>query len=655
MLVFAWAAEWANLAPIIGAFVAGLAIGRSEQHSRVERDFGSTANLFIPVFFVQIGLDADIAAMARPAVIGLAASLLIAAIVGKLASAFGAFGMRVDKALIGIGMIPRGEVGIIFASIGLAEGVLGDNQYAALLIVILVTTLMTPPLLRWRVAKLQAALATDADDADGDWDVAVVGDRIVLRGKPASSYAIPVALQVAGLAPNATPDSTVIRWFGGRTNVELDWDPTYTAGLVSVLRDGDARSLRFLDVSGVLERALPEVGEALARRRADPGELDPTRVLQLPTVQRVGQHADRTTLLSALVADVCTTGSPNCAPDLATRLDPDVADDIVKTVRGAALFDGALANRDPLGESNVLQLAEHLGSKEIVDAAYQLSSARLDEDDWRLAELAEMRDRVLDALSHPELLDGSATLVGTRRRAAIAALGPASEQARLRLEKASPSFLVSHDPAELARQATLLSTLPRRRVVRIVVDDGAEPLTWRIDVSCRDRPGLLARLTDSLAESRLDVISASLATWPDGGVLDSFLVHGDARPDPGLLTERMERRLKGTISLVPLDDLSVTFEDDVYPWHTLCTVSGPDRPGLLAAIAGALDAAKVDVHAATVASYYSSEADSPERDGDPGESGRGLIHNRFQVTDRHGQKLTEGARRAVRHAFGLSD
>ena len=194
-------------------------------------------------------------------------------------------------------MIPRGEVGIIFASIGLAEGVLGDNQYAALLIVILVTTLMTPPLLRWRVAKLQAALATDADDADGDWDVAVVGDRIVLRGKPASSYAIPVALQVAGLAPNATPDSTVIRWFGGRTNVELDWDPTYTAGLVSVLRDGDARSLRFLDVSGVLERALPEVGEALARRRADPGELDPTRVLQLPTVQRVGHHADRTTLL----------------------------------------------------------------------------------------------------------------------------------------------------------------------------------------------------------------------------------------------------------------------------------------------------------------------------------------------------------------------
>ena len=599
------------------------------------------------MFFVQIGLDADIAAMARPAVIGLAAALVITAIVGKLASAVGAVGLRVDKALIGIGMIPRGEVGIIFASIGLAEGVLGDDQYAALLIVVLVTTLMTPPLLRWRVAQLQADLTADDDAGDDDWEVAVVGDRIVLRGTPASSLTIPLALQVAGLAPDATPDSTVIRWFGGRTAVDLDWDPRYTAALVNVLREGDARSLRFLDVTGVLERALPEVGDALARRRADPGELDPTRILQLPTVRRVADHADRTTLLSALVADVCATGSPSCAQDLAARLDPDVADDIVATVHGAALFDGALANRDPLGESNVLQLAEHLGNKEIVDAAHQLAAAGLDDDDWRLAELAAMRDRVLDALSHPELLDGSATLVGTRRRAAIAALGPASEHARLRLEKASPSFLVSHEPAELARQATLLGTLPRRGVVRIVVEDGPEPWMWRIDVSCRDRPGLLARLTDSLAESRLDVVAATIATWPDGGVLDSFLVRGDVRPDPGLLTERMERRLKGKISLVPLYGLSVTFEDDVYPWHTLCTVSGGDRPGLLAAMSGALDAAKVDVHAATLVSY-----DGPAGDGST-ETATGELFNRFQVTDRHGRKLSPGTRRAVLKAFGI--
>ena len=133
-LGFAWAATLAKLAPIIGAFVAGLAIGRSPEHARIERDFAPTANLLIPVFFVQIGLNADIEAMARPAVLGLAGALLVVAIIGKLVSAVGAVGVRADKLLIGLGMIPRGEVGIIFASIGLAEGVLGDDQYAALLI-----------------------------------------------------------------------------------------------------------------------------------------------------------------------------------------------------------------------------------------------------------------------------------------------------------------------------------------------------------------------------------------------------------------------------------------------------------------------------------------------------------------------------------------
>ncbi len=203
VLAFSWAASWANLAPIIGAFVAGLAIGRSDQHARVEREFGAVANVLIPVFFVQIGLDADLAAMARPAVLGLATALLIVAIVGKLAAAGGTTGLRVDRLLVGIGMIPRGEVGIIFASIGLAEGVFGDDQYAALLIVILVTTLMTPPLLRWRIAGLGVIDDAAGDDGTGtgEWDIAVVGDRIVLRGRPPTADTVPVALEVARLAP----------------------------------------------------------------------------------------------------------------------------------------------------------------------------------------------------------------------------------------------------------------------------------------------------------------------------------------------------------------------------------------------------------------------------------------------------------------------
>jgi Kef-type K+ transport system membrane component KefB len=96
------------------------------------------------VFFLQIGINADLQAMAKPAVIGLAAAMSAVAIVGKLAAAAGAVGTKSDKVLIGIGMIPRGEVGLIFAALGLSSGVLENDQYGALLIVVLVTTVVTP-------------------------------------------------------------------------------------------------------------------------------------------------------------------------------------------------------------------------------------------------------------------------------------------------------------------------------------------------------------------------------------------------------------------------------------------------------------------------------------------------------------------------------
>ena len=68
-------------------------------------------------------------------------------------SGVGAGGVRADRLLIGIGMIPRGEVGLIFASIGLSQGVLDDELYGALLLVVLLTTVVTPPLLRWRIKR----------------------------------------------------------------------------------------------------------------------------------------------------------------------------------------------------------------------------------------------------------------------------------------------------------------------------------------------------------------------------------------------------------------------------------------------------------------------------------------------------------------------
>ena len=636
-LGFAWAATLVKLAPIIGAFVAGLAIGRSRVHSRIERDFAPTANLFIPVFFVQIGLDADVEAMARPAVLTLAGALLVVAIIGKLVSAVGAVGVRSDKLLIGLGMIPRGEVGIIFASIGLTEGVLGDDQYAALLIVVLATTLLTPPLLRWRVGSVTAL--EDPTDRPGEWEVGTVGDRIVLRGAPGSSQLLEVALEVARLAPAGIPDDSVITWFGRHRSAELVWEPIDTDRLIPVLRDGDARSWRFLDVTGVLERALPEVGAALERRRADPGELDPTRVLQLPTVETVARDADRVALLGALVCDVCETETAACARSLAVRLDPTSADEIVAVVDGAALLQAAAGDPDGFSELRVLQLAEHLSSTRIAHDAHQLAAARFADDNWRLRAIDELYELIFDVLSHPALGDGDSSPAEARRAAALAMLDPSDDLARSRLEAAPPTFLLAHDPVELARQARLVEPLPRPGNVRVAVSPEPEPGHWRVDVSCRDRGGILARLTRALADADLDIVSASVVTWPDGGVLDSFIVASAERPNPRQLAERMEQALRGRPALVAPMGVDVTFDDNAAPWYTICVTRGPDHPGLLASIASAFDDAKVDVHAARIASAI---------DG-------GVVDNRFEVTDRYGRKLDASGKAAVRRALGAAD
>ena len=148
-------------------------------------------HLFIPVFFLQIGIDADIAAFGRRR--GAARRRRApgrSPSSGKLVSPLGAIGAPGDKLLIGLGMLPRGEVGLIFATIGLQTGVLDDDLYAALLLVVLVTTLATPQLLKLRYARLRARHGRPSGrrptppPPDGGW-LGVVDGEVRLRGPPA--------------------------------------------------------------------------------------------------------------------------------------------------------------------------------------------------------------------------------------------------------------------------------------------------------------------------------------------------------------------------------------------------------------------------------------------------------------------------------------
>ena len=163
--VLAYASSIIGLAPIVGAYAAGLILEdahfrpfaeRGEQ--QLERLVHPLSTFLVPVFFVVMGMKVELTAFARMDIVGLAALLTIAAMIGKQACAIGAIGRPLDGLSIGIGMMPRGEVGLIFANIGLGLTVAGQPivdqaLFSAVVIMVIVTTMATPPLLKWSLAR----------------------------------------------------------------------------------------------------------------------------------------------------------------------------------------------------------------------------------------------------------------------------------------------------------------------------------------------------------------------------------------------------------------------------------------------------------------------------------------------------------------------
>jgi Kef-type K+ transport system membrane component KefB len=163
--VLAALASAIGLAAIVGAYAAGLILEdvhwreftrRGEQ--RVQDLIAPIAEFLVPVFFVVMGMRVELHAFAQPGVLVLALLLTAAAIAGKQACALGVMGRGWDRLSIGIGMIPRGEVGLIFASIGMTltlhgERIVDPAIYSAVVIMVIVTTLVTPPALAWSLAR----------------------------------------------------------------------------------------------------------------------------------------------------------------------------------------------------------------------------------------------------------------------------------------------------------------------------------------------------------------------------------------------------------------------------------------------------------------------------------------------------------------------
>jgi len=160
-----WLAGAIGLAPIVGAFAAGLIL--EDVHFRDFVDRGEhgleelvqpISSFLVPIFFVVMGMRTDLRSFLQPGVLGLAASLTVVAVIGKQACSLGVLGKGVDRLSVGLGMIPRGEVGLIFANIGLTLSVGGQriiNQatFSAVVVMVIITTMVTPLALKWSLGR----------------------------------------------------------------------------------------------------------------------------------------------------------------------------------------------------------------------------------------------------------------------------------------------------------------------------------------------------------------------------------------------------------------------------------------------------------------------------------------------------------------------
>lgn len=152
-LALAYIALRVGSAVIIGSFAAGLVLARTHRAEEIEREVKALGEFFIPIFFVSVGAAVDLGAVDRRTLfIGL--GLTAIGIVGKVLAGFAALRRGLNRTIIGVGMIPRGEVGLIFAQIGLSTRLLDAGLYTAVAMMVLLTTLVTPPFLRMLLRRL---------------------------------------------------------------------------------------------------------------------------------------------------------------------------------------------------------------------------------------------------------------------------------------------------------------------------------------------------------------------------------------------------------------------------------------------------------------------------------------------------------------------
>ncbi len=150
-VLLAVVADAVGLATIVGAFAAGLVLARTDRRAHIEERVKPVADLFVPLFFVTVGMKVDpvtVSPWAPGGAFGLVLVLTAAAVVSKLAAGLAVYRPGVRRWPVGVGMVPRGEVGLIFAGAGQAAGLIGPELYAGVVGMVMLTTFIVPPWLK---------------------------------------------------------------------------------------------------------------------------------------------------------------------------------------------------------------------------------------------------------------------------------------------------------------------------------------------------------------------------------------------------------------------------------------------------------------------------------------------------------------------------
>jgi Kef-type K+ transport system membrane component KefB len=145
--VLAWLAELSGSAMIVGAFAAGLVLDDTPARREIERATSTLGTFFVPVFFASVAARVELSALVEPRALAVGGILIVVGIIGKVAAGFAPYWFPGRKLLVGVAMVPRGEVGLIFAQLGVVSGAIDAGLFGAIMLMVLATTFVTPPAL----------------------------------------------------------------------------------------------------------------------------------------------------------------------------------------------------------------------------------------------------------------------------------------------------------------------------------------------------------------------------------------------------------------------------------------------------------------------------------------------------------------------------